>query len=66
MKNQSQELDHYLISIVETITGDDPVRRRWFPEFLKLKVVDRKSSETLERFCFRMERDKKIDTIFNI
>lgn len=66
MKNQSIGLDHYLISIVDTITGNDPIKRRWFPDYLKLRVADRQTNETLALFCYRMERDQKIDSIFNI
>ena len=50
MKNQSLGLDHYLISIVDTITGNDPIKQRWFPDYLKLRVSDRQTSETLAPF----------------
>jgi hypothetical protein len=66
MRNPSKDLSSYISSIVDTITKDDPVRKRWFPEYLKMKYVDRLSAETLEGFCFRMERDRKIDYIINI
>ncbi len=66
MRNQSKDLNSYLSSIVETIVNGDPIRQRWFPEYLKMRYTDRLSSESLDRFCYRMERDRKIDYIINI
>lgn len=66
MRNQPKDLNSYLSSIVETITKGDPLRQKWFPEYIKMRYVDRLYSESLDGFCFRMERDRKIDYIINI
>jgi hypothetical protein len=66
MKNHSKELNQYLSSIVNIITKDDPIRQRWFSDYLLMRMNNRVNFEPLSVFCDRMERDKKISDIFNI
>lgn len=67
MRNRSKGLIvQYIDNLVSNVVNSDPVRGRWYPVFLDMKIENRGNTETFETFCNRMERDEKIGSIINI